>query len=111
MLIYTGSMFYICASYLHLIYNKEWSITKAYSIAIPVVLIEYMFSLHGIYYLNKYFNLEPTQIIIINMCFDFINLWLLNYFILKFSYKNIYKEILSLILIISALLLTDVIKT
>ena len=45
------------------------------------------------------------------MCFDFINLWLLNYYVLKYPYKNIGKEIASLVLIIFAFLLTDVIKT
>ena len=108
-MIYCGTIFYTIAAYFHLSLKDNWSFQKAYMIAIPCVLIEYCFSLNGNYYMNSVLNFPPMNILIITICFYFINLWLLNYFILKHK-GNIFKEIVCFGLIISAFLLTTVIR-
>jgi uncharacterized membrane protein len=64
-------------------------------------LIEYVFSLRGNHSLNEDFKINPVSIMLIIMCFYFINTWLLNYFVLKNEINPI-REIISLILIIIA---------
>ena len=110
LLVYLGTVFYVFAAYYHLSLDKNWTFWKAFTIAIPLVIIEYIFSLHGNYYLHNMFDYSPIDILIITICFYFINLWLLNYYILKHTKTNIYKELVCFLLIIAAFFLTTVIR-
>ena len=110
LLIYIGTIFYVFAAYYHLTMHDKWTFLKALMIAIPFVLIEYCFSLHGNYFMHHDLNYSTMDILILTICFYFINLWLMNYFVLKHKGGNIYKEILCFGLIICAFLLTTVIR-
>jgi len=110
LLIYLGTICYVFAAYYHLTMHEKWNFWKAYLIAIPIVFIEYIFSLHGNYYMHSIFDYSPIEILIITISFCFINLWLMNFFILKHKKYNIYKEFLCFLLIITAFLLTTVIR-
>jgi uncharacterized protein (DUF486 family) len=107
-LIYIGTIFYTLAAYYHL-KLKDWTFIKAFSLAIPLVIIEYSFSLKGNRQANQILNMNTIQILIITMTFYFINAWLLNYFILK-NPVNFWREIISFILIISAFYITSNVK-
>lgn len=98
--IYIGTIFYTLASYYHLSLD-EWNLKKALLIAIPLVIVEYIFSLRGNKILNKVFDINPVSIMLITMCFYFVNTWLLNYFFIKNEINPI-REIISFILILIA---------
>lgn len=100
-LIYIGTIFYTLASFYHLKLKKSWTFMKALSIAIPLVFIEYNFSLRGNYDAYTKLNLSSIDILLITMIFYFINGWLLNYFVLK-NKVNIIREIIAFILILIA---------
>lgn len=104
LLIWIGTVFYTLASYYHLKFN-EWTFTKAFILAIPLVLIEYNFSLRGNQYANKKLGYNATQIALITVCFYFINTWLLNKLILKNTFVA-WRESIALLLIILALYIT-----
>jgi len=108
LLVYLASLCYVIASYYHLVLNEKWTFSLSISIALPIVIIEYCFSLPGNYSLNKYHNFDPIHILIITIIFYFINLWLLNVFIIKNPVKNYYNEIIAIILILSAFYITTV---
>jgi uncharacterized protein (DUF486 family) len=108
-LLYLGSICYVIASYYHLKLNYEWSFFLALSIALPIVIIEYCFTLPGNFYLHNEHGFDPIHILIITIIFYFINLWLLNVFILKKKIQNYYYEIIAFILIIIAFFMTDMI--
>ena len=107
-LIYLGTIFYTLAAYYHL-KLKDWSFIKAFSLAIPLVMIEYTFSLRGNRQANTILGMNALQILIITITFYFINAWLLNYFILK-NKVNYQREIISFILVISAFYISENIK-
>ncbi len=98
--IYIGTIFYVIASYFHLSI-KKWNLKQAYLIAIPLVMVEYYFSLNGNHDANQVLKLNPLQILLVTMSFYFINTWLLNYFVIK-NDIILWRELLSFILIISA---------
>lgn len=102
--IYIGTVFYTLASYYHLSL-KDWTLKKAFTIAIPIVLIEYFFSLQANRKLNEVFKLSPVSIVLITMCFYFINAWILNLFIIK-NHIVVWREILSFALIFGAFYIT-----
>jgi hypothetical protein len=102
--IYIGTIFYALAAFYHLSF-KEWTFTKAFIVAIPLVIIEYIFSLNGNRQLNEAHKINPLTIMIITMCFYFINIWLLNFFIIK-NKINILRELIAFILIILAFLIS-----
>lgn len=106
--VYIGTIMYVLASYYHLSI-KDWSFSKAFMIALPLVCIEYFFSLQGNKNLNQKYNVNPIEILLITMCFYFINTWLLNYFFIKNKINTI-KELLSLFLILCAFFLSANIK-
>lgn len=108
-LVYLASLCYVIASYYHLHLSNNWTFVLALSMALPIVLIEYCFSLPGNYALHQQHNFEPIQILIITIVFYFINLWLLNVFILKTKITSYLKEILAFVFIICAFMLTTVI--
>jgi len=105
--VYIGTIFYVMASYYHLSL-KDWSLKKAYMIALPLVCIEYFFSLRGNRRLNEN-SINPINILLITMCFYFINTWLLNYYVIK-NKVNMGKEFISLVLIMIAFYLSSNIK-
>lgn len=106
-LIYVGTLFYTMAAYYHLSLDGKWTFFLAFAIAVPFVIIEYIFSLNGNHYAHKIIGLSPQSILIITICFYFINLWLLNYFILKHK-VNALREIIAFVLIIIAFLISSV---
>ena len=56
---------------------------KAFAIALPLILIEYQFSIRGNYEAKNLLKMNAVQITIMTMSFYFINAWMLNYFFLK----------------------------
>jgi uncharacterized protein (DUF486 family) len=108
--IYIGTVFYALASFYHLSF-KEWNLVKALLVAIPLVIIEYLFSLNGNRKLNELYKINPLSILIITISFYFVNIWLLNLFVLK-NNINFYREIIAFILIIIAFLVSsNMVKT
>ena len=105
---YIATIFYVLAQYYHLSLDT-WSLTRAFTIAVPLVIIEYYFSLTANHEANSILKINPIQILIITMTFYFINTWLFNYFILK-NDVIVWKEITSFILIIGAFMLSSNIK-
>lgn len=102
--IYIGTLFYTLAAYYHL-KIKKWTFAKAFSLALPLVIFEYIFSLNGNYFAHKNLNLSPIDILLVTLSFYFINLWILNVFILR-MHTNHVKNIIAFILILSALYIT-----
>ena len=109
--IFIGAIFYTLASYYHLKMDNNWTFFKALIVAIPFVLIEYVFTLHGIYYSYKFLSLSPSQILITTICFYFICIWIFNYYVMKIrlDFKHMLKELFAFILIITAFYITNVI--
>lgn len=107
-LIYVGTIFYTLAAYYHLSI-KDWTFIKAFTMAVPLVAVEYIFSLHGNRYANSILNFNALQILLITITFYFINAWLLNYFIIK-NKINPTREIISFILILLAFYISNNIK-
>ena len=104
LMIYLGTVFYTLASYYHLAF-KNWSFGKAFLFAMPLVAIEYCFSLNGNRYASDILNLSAVSILLITMCFYFVNTSILNYFIIK-KPSNVKKEIIAFILILMAFFLS-----
>lgn len=104
-IIYIGTVFYTLASYYHLKLKESWTFTSALTIALPLVFIEYNFSLRGNYLAYSQLNLSSIDILLITMVFYFINGWLLNFFVLKHKI-NIIREIIAFILILLAFKIT-----
>jgi hypothetical protein len=105
--VYIGTIFYTLAAYYHLSL-KDWSFLKALKIAMPLVFIEYTFSLRANRSLNKTFNNNSVQILLITMCFYFINV--LNLFIKPMTvfiaiFKTKIEHIFSIIFLIIFLFL------
>lgn len=99
-LIYCGTLFYTIASFYHL-HLKQWTFAKAFTIALPLVVIEYNFSLRGNWWAHSILGYNATQIMLITLCFYFINSWLLNNFVLKHEVLW-HRELVSLALILIA---------
>jgi len=104
LLIFFGSVCYTIASYYHL-KLKNWTFMKALLIAIPFVIIEYQFSLRGNMHARQHLNMNAIDIVLITMCFYFINAWILNFLVLKQN-VTVWREILSFGLIVCAFLIT-----
>ena len=81
-LIFIGSVSYTIAAYYHLKLTN-WSFLTAFAIALPLILIEYQFSIRGNYAAQHVLGLNAIQITLITMSFYFVNVWILNYFFLK----------------------------
>lgn len=106
-IIFLGTLFYSLAAFYHL-KNEKWSFFIALAIAIPLVLIEYQFSLRGNHLAHTLLKLNAVQIAIITIIFYFINAWIINRFILKHS-VIVWREILAFMFIILAFVTTTVI--
>lgn len=105
LLIYIGTCFYTTASFYHL-KLQNWSFWKGYAIAIPLVCIEYIFNIWG----NKYANLNGlnvVQIMMLIIAFYMINIWIINVFVLKQNTVVLWRELLALLLLISAIVISS----
>jgi hypothetical protein len=105
LLIYIGTCFYTTASFYHL-KLKDWSFWKGYAIAIPLVCIEYVFNIWG----NKYANLNGlnvVQIMMLIIAFYMINIWIINVFVLKQKTIVLWRELLALVLLLSAIVISS----
>ena len=100
--IYIGAIFYALAAYYHL-HMKNWTFSKAYALALPLVLVEYIFLLYGNHAAHAYFN--PMQIMIITIVFYLINIWLMNVFIFK-QKITLWREAIAFAFIVAALLIS-----
>lgn len=72
---FIGSLFYVIGSYAHL-NLANWTFLKAYLIAMPLVALEYQFSLRG----NKWAHdagISPMNVLLITLCFYFIAMFIL----------------------------------
>jgi len=108
-LIYIGTWFYTVASFYHL-KMKHWTFWKAYLLAIPLVLFEYVFNIFG----NKYANangLAPMQIMTCIIGFYMLNIWIFNLFILKQKNVVVWREILAVLLLVGAILISTNVLT
>ena len=94
--IYMGSVFYTLASFYHLSLGTQWTFFKAYMLALVFVLIEYLFNIKGNHGANK--HVTVFQIMILIIAFDLINLYILNYFVLK-NKINVFRDGISLLFI------------
>lgn len=81
-LIFLGSVSYTLAAYYHLKLT-EWTFAKAFFIAVPLILIEYQFSIRGNFAAKNILGLNAVQITLLTMTFYFVNAWVLNYMFLK----------------------------
>jgi len=105
-----ASICYVVASYYHLKFDNNWSFITALSIAAPVVLVEYLFSLHGNHFLSKNHGYDPIEILIITIVFYFVNLWLMNVLVLKKQIKHVERELLAFSLVLIAFGITAIIR-
>ena len=105
LLIYIGTWFYTFASFYHL-KLKQWTFSKAYLIAIPLVLLEYIFNLIG----NKHATLGGLNAIQIMTCiigFYMLNIWIFNMFVLKQKNVNVFREGFAILLLIGAIAISS----
>jgi|APGre2960657373_1045057.scaffolds.fasta_scaffold49708_3 uncharacterized protein (DUF486 family) len=105
LLIFIGSVSYTVAAYYHLRIEK-WTFLKAFAIALPLILIEYQFSIRGNHHAHDTLKMNAVQITLLTMAFYFINAWVLNKFILKKHAIVWWREIAVFILLVSAVVLS-----
>jgi uncharacterized protein (DUF486 family) len=98
--IYIGTFFYTLAAYLHLNLTN-WTFMRALALALPLVILEYMFSLRGNHFADTVLGLDPLQILTVTIGFYFINLWIVNHFVLKRP-VNLFRDLVAFALIIAA---------
>jgi uncharacterized protein (DUF486 family) len=103
--IFIGSVSYTVAAYYHLSLTN-WTFLKAFAIALPLILIEYQFSIRGNHYAYSLLKMNAVQITLLTMTFYFINSWILNYFILKKHAVVWWREVTAFILIVLAMSLS-----
>lgn len=104
LLIFVGSVSYTIAAYFHL-KLRNWNFLAAFTIALPLILIEYQFSIRGNHYAYEKMGLNAVQITLITMCFYFVNSWILNKYVLKKHAVVWWREIAAFTCIIIAFLL------
>lgn len=102
-LIYVASCFYVLAQYYHL-HLTHWSFLKALLIALPLVIIEYSFSLNG----NKLANqtMSPPQILSMTIGFYVLNVIILNILVFKNGF-NPMRDIAAVLLIFAAIFISS----
>lgn len=104
-LIYIGSVSYTIAAYYHL-KIKNWSFALAFALAVPLILIEYQFSIRGNRAASHTLHLNAIQITTLTMTFYFINSWILNYFFLKQPVVW-WRELLAFVFVVLAFVLSS----
>jgi hypothetical protein len=107
--VYTGTIFYTMAAYYHIKLGSKWNFTTALMLAVPFVFVEYIFALHANYFLFRDHGFTPSKILIVTICFNFINIWLFNYYVLKVQNSDMIREMCALALIAAALFITKVV--
>jgi len=107
-LIYVGTIFYTMAAYYHLYMKDNWTFAKAYLLAAPFVLMEYIFSLRGNHYAVKILDWSPLQILVVTTAFYFINIWILNKLVIK-QKTNVLRELVAILMVIGAFIVSGVI--
>jgi len=108
-LIYLGTVCYTIAAYFHLYLKEKWTFMKAFLIAVPFVLIEYIFSLNGNHYAVKILNWSPLQILVVTTAFYFVNIWLLNKIVIKHQ-TNVLREFIAIIMVVAAFIISGVLE-
>jgi hypothetical protein len=101
-LIYFASWCYVLAQYYHLTLSN-WTFITAMAIALPLVIVEYSFALHG----NKLASASasPFQILLVTVCFYIINIIILNIFVLKTGFSPV-RDVSAILLLIAAILIS-----
>jgi len=79
--LYIASVFYIIASFYHLSLGVKWTFIRAFLISLTFVILEYLFGIPGNQWANQFISVFDLMILII--VFDLINLFILNFFVLK----------------------------
>jgi uncharacterized protein (DUF486 family) len=105
LLIFIGSVSYTVAAYYHL-RIENWTFLKAFAIALPLILIEYQFSIRGNHHAHESLRMNAVQITLLTMAFYFINAWVLNKFILKKHAIVWWRELGVLGILVAAVLLS-----
>jgi len=106
--LYIASVFYIIASFYHLSLGIKWTFVKAFVISIIFVLLEYVFGIPGNKWANEFLSVFDIMILII--VFDLINLYILNFFVLKNKIQPLKHGICLILLGIVIMLSADVIN-
>ena len=75
-------VFYALAAYYYLAI-PNWSFLTAFLVALPLILIEYHFSLRGNHIMYDRIQWNATQVAVVSLVFYFINTWIMNKFIFK----------------------------
>ncbi len=109
LLIYFGTVCYTIAAYFHLYLKDKWTLQRALVIAIPFVLIEYLFSLNGNHYALKVLNWSPLQILVVTTAFYFVNILILNKVVIKHETKML-REFTAIVLVLIAFLVSGVLE-
>jgi hypothetical protein len=99
-LVYMGAVFYSLAAFYHLSMPK-WTFLKGLAVAIPLILIEYHFSLRANRVIHDTLQWNATQIAFITLIFYFINTWIMNKFIFKRKFV-LWRELVALGLLAGA---------
>jgi uncharacterized protein (DUF486 family) len=107
-LIFIGSVSYTIAAFYHLKF-KSWSFLSAFALALPLILIEYQFSIRGNFAAKDVLKLNAIQITLLTMTFYFVNAWVLNYFFLKQPVVW-WREVIAFVCIILAFVFTTTIR-
>jgi hypothetical protein len=104
-LIYFGTVAYTLAAFYHLKLS-QWTFVRALALAVPLVLIEYQFSLRGNYLARSLLQMNNVQIALVTMVFYFLNAWLLNLLVLKSGNVVWWRELMAFSFICAAFLTT-----
>jgi uncharacterized protein (DUF486 family) len=99
-LVYIGAVFYALAAYYHLAI-PNWSFLTAFLVALPLILIEYHFSLRGNHIMYDRIQWNATQVAVVSLVFYFINTWIMNKFIFKRKFV-LWREIVGFLLLAGA---------
>ncbi len=106
--LYIASVCYITASFYHLSLGVKWTFIKAFLISITFVILEYVFGIPGNKWANEFLSVFDLMILII--VFDLINLFILNFFILKNKVQPLKHGLCLVLLGIVIMLSADVIS-
>ena len=106
--LYIASVCYITASFYHLSLGVKWTFIKAFLISITFVILEYVFGIPGNKWANEFLPVFDLMILII--VFDLINLFILNFFVLKNKVQPLKHGLCLVLLGIVIILSADVIN-
>lgn len=109
-IIFMGAIFYTIASYYHLKFGN-WSLATALMFSLPFAAIEYTFSLQGNYMAYKQLGLEPSKILIVTIIFNFICIWVFNYFVMNITWdvRKFMNEFVAFLFIVAAFYTSNIV--